>query len=105
MLKNGKWVQSQGQISLEFPLGSVVQGLENSTLSISRTDTSVTVPHVDAFKTAVSAATTKPADGTVPLQLPMGLMLQSEKSVSWNQATYRVSHKDLAKEVVRQIRQ
>ncbi|MBK5005470.1 RHS repeat-associated core domain-containing protein [Pseudomonas sp. S32] len=105
MLKNGKWVRSEGKTSLELPLGSLVQGLENSTLRISPTQTTVTVPHADAFKTAVSAATTKPADGTVAVPLPVGMVLQSEKRVSWNQATYRVSHKDLANEVVRQIRQ
>ncbi|MBK5011914.1 RHS repeat-associated core domain-containing protein [Pseudomonas sp. S60] len=105
MLKNGRWVESEGKTSLELPLGSLVQGSENSTLRISLTETTVTVPHVDAVKTAVSSATTKPADGTVAVPLPVGLVLQSEKSVSWNQATYRVSHKDLTNEVLRQIRQ
>ncbi|WP_082428421.1 RHS repeat-associated core domain-containing protein [Pseudomonas sp. NBRC 111119] len=105
MLKKGKWVDSEGKTRLELPLGSLVQGSENSTLRISLTETTVTVPHVDAVKTAVSSATTKPADGTVAVPLPVGLVLQSEKSVSWNHATFRVSHKDLANEVVRQIRQ
>ena len=105
MLKKGKLVQSEGKISLEFPLGSVAQGLENSTLRISPTETTVTVPNVDAIKTAVSAATTRPADGTVALQLPVGLVLQSVKSVSRYQVTCRIPNLDLAKEVVRQIRQ
>lgn len=105
MLKKGKWVQSEGKTSLEFPLGSVAQGLENSTLRLSLTEITVTVPHVDALKTAVSAATTKPAGGTVAVPLPVGLMLQSDKSVSLSQAIYRLPNINLAKEAVRQMRQ